>query len=62
MCHPSEELLHPELHPAPRVAKIRGVGVPETSSTKYVPGSSSLRLLGSGRGGVVGGTVTVEDG
>ena len=26
------------VHPAPMVTKIRGVGVPSTSSTKYVPG------------------------
>ena len=47
------------------VAKIRGVGVPATSSTKYVPGASVPRrgvALGSARGGVVGGTVTVGDG
>ena len=54
------------LHPAPRVAKIRGVGVPATSSTKYVPGASGRRCAvgqrsrrrrrghGHGRGRLVG--------
>src|SRR5215213_2075732 len=52
MSHPSS--LERSLHPAPRVAKIRGVGVPETSSTKYVPGASFLKMLPSARGGRAG--------
>ena len=51
------------VHPAPMVTKIRGVGVPSTSSTKYVPGTScSSGVPNSARGGVVGGTVTVGAG
>ena len=52
------------VHPVPMVTKIRGVGVPSTSSTKYVPGAScsSAVVSNSARGGVVGGTVTVGDG
>ena len=51
-------------HPAPMVTKIRGVGVPSTSSTKYVPGAScSSAVLGSARGGGgANGTVTVGEG
>ena len=51
------------VHPVPIVTKIRAVGVPSTSSTKYVPGTNcSSGVPNSARGGVVRGTVTVGDG
>src|SRR5215203_3654435 len=49
--------------PSPTVTKIRGVGDPATSSTKYVPGTNrSSSVPNSARGGTAGGTVTVGDG